>query len=328
MANWTHKNKFSREDDESSQFFLEKKKELQHLIHDIGTPIMVIHSSLDIMAYYVQNNLNTDTEIKMPKLENTLKLIGLVRNLYASEEKMNENIELINRLPELLSNSVEEDVSKLLKYITSRVSDVFYDNNTQKHLQRIMSGVYTLFGIIDAEAITYCVTIDEMEKIINDCFTSASGFLEIENDGGASIDKEISLIVDISGIFGLKQETGVRSKKSNVYKIFQNLIVNSIKHGKIKGQPLNIKIYFDQVEDNIWITYKDDGRGTPEKIVSTFNQEGITDNPAKGTGKGTVIIDNQVKSLGGTSIELVLADELNDGACFQFSLPSDTVESN
>ena len=98
-----------------------------------------------------------------------------------------------------------------------------------------------------------------------------------------------------------------------IYSVFENLINNSIIHGKASIIKIDIKPRDDYYE----IRFADNGIGIPAIIKSKVFQEGFSYGKSKSTGIGLHIIKNTIERYGGT---IAVEDNEFQGAVFIISL--------
>ena len=100
-----------------------------------------------------------------------------------------------------------------------------------------------------------------------------------------------------------------------IYAVFENLIDNSIKHGKTKK--IDIEIIND--EDNCMIKFTDYGVGIPDNIKSTVFVEGFDQGKTGHSGFGLHFVQNAIKEYGGT---IWIEDNEPKGVVFVMNLRS------
>ncbi|MEM2086179.1 MAG: PAS domain-containing sensor histidine kinase [Archaeoglobaceae archaeon] len=95
-----------------------------------------------------------------------------------------------------------------------------------------------------------------------------------------------------------------------IYSIFENLIRNSVTHGKAKKIEVEIK-----TSDRIYLSFEDDGAGIPENLRDRIFEKGFSTSGS--TGLGLFIVKKLIESYGG---EIKLEDS-KKGAKFLLSFP-------
>jgi signal transduction histidine kinase len=100
----------------------------------------------------------------------------------------------------------------------------------------------------------------------------------------------------------IKQNRHFNINRQLIFSIFQNIISNSIKHGRSSDdREMNISIQVKLLKRNVLIEVEDDGKGisesTKKKLFS--NLDSTNDLLFKGTGLGLFIIKKAVEKLSG-----------------------------
>lgn len=115
----------------------------------------------------------------------------------------------------------------------------------------------------------------------------------------------------------------LESYPSSYIQIFTNLITNSIRHGfdQWDGER-NIYIDIQTDMDNLYIVYRDTGKGVHESVrEKIFEPFVTTKRGGGGSGLGANIIYNMVVQLLKGNVQCVA--EENQGACFKIQVPLD-----
>jgi signal transduction histidine kinase len=99
-----------------------------------------------------------------------------------------------------------------------------------------------------------------------------------------------------------------------IYSVFNNLINNSIRHGKAR----NIFIRTMIRDDVVTIFMRDDGSGIPQEIKGSIFREGITFGEAKGSGLGLFLVRRSMHRFGGA---IKLDPKVDSGAGFILTFP-------
>lgn len=96
--------------------------------------------------------------------------------------------------------------------------------------------------------------------------------------------------------------------------IFRNLISNSLKHGFVNVENGKISINIELIENELVITYKDNGVGIEKEILNSVYEPLFTTSMGTSTGLGLNILYNTVvTSLNGT---LDLSSDIGHGVNF------------
>lgn len=94
-----------------------------------------------------------------------------------------------------------------------------------------------------------------------------------------------------------------------IYSVFNNLINNSVKHGKA----VNVTLKIMEIPNIVKVIVQDDGVGIPPQIRDSIFREGITFGEDKGSGLGLFLVRRSMHRFGGT----IKIDKSNGkGACF------------
>lgn len=107
--------------------------------------------------------------------------------------------------------------------------------------------------------------------------------------------------------------------KSYMYSIFQNLIVNSIKYGRVDADPV-INIHSETNDKTVIIVFNDNGKGIDMKKHGPFlfGLYKRFDKSVEGKGMGLFMVKSQVESLSGN---IRVQSEVNKGTRFIIHLP-------
>jgi PAS domain S-box-containing protein len=97
-----------------------------------------------------------------------------------------------------------------------------------------------------------------------------------------------------------------------IYSVFENLIGNSVKHGKAS----RIEIEVQKGENGVCIRVADDGVGIPPHITDKIFEEGFTTGP--GNGLGLYIVRKLVESFGGS---IKVEKSVPKGTVFVIEIP-------
>ena len=104
-----------------------------------------------------------------------------------------------------------------------------------------------------------------------------------------------------------------------LYQVFTNLIVNSLFHAFDEDSSGNITISCQRGENDLTLSYRDDGKGiAPEIIDSIFEPFFTTKRNAGGSGLGLYIVKTTIAKMGG---QIKCASELGKGVEFLITIP-------
>ncbi len=115
----------------------------------------------------------------------------------------------------------------------------------------------------------------------------------------------------------------VNSYPGSFAQIYSNLILNSIHHGfEDWDKPKKIEIHIEQLDHELLIDYRDNGRGIDPKILPRIFDPFVTSKRGQGgSGLGTHIVYNLVVQL--MKGRISCDSEVGEGARFQIRLPLD-----
>lgn len=105
-----------------------------------------------------------------------------------------------------------------------------------------------------------------------------------------------------------------------ISQVFTNLIMNALVHAFHEGDEGTIRIKITQIESQIQILFKDDGKGIPKEHLEKIFEPFFTTRRNKGgTGLGLNIIYNLItQKLKGT---IICESQMGEGTTFQITLP-------
>lgn len=111
-----------------------------------------------------------------------------------------------------------------------------------------------------------------------------------------------------------------------LYQVFTNLIVNSLFHAFDEDSSGNITIECRRKENDLILSYRDDGKGiAPGIIDSIFEPFFTTKRSAGGSGLGLYIVKTTITKMGG---QIKCASDLGKGVEFLISIPASASSSS
>lgn len=119
----------------------------------------------------------------------------------------------------------------------------------------------------------------------------------------------------------IKQSRNFKINRQLIFSIFQNIIDNSIKHGRDSDEKeLNMRIRIKQLKRSIKIEVEDDGKGVSENIKAKLFEKFNSSNDLLliGSGLGLYIIKKSVDKLNG---QLIIDSKHGKGTKFMISIP-------
>ncbi len=255
--------------------------------------------------------------------QDPIKLEELVHKKTIDLEKANQQLQLrakelseVNKELEHFAYVISHDLQEPLRMVTSfltqiekKYNDVLDDKGKQ----------YIFFAVDGAK---------RMKKTILD-------ILEFSKAGKYTEEKELidlnEIVEEISGFYKNGYPNGIlsyeklpmiKSYRSPVFQVFQNLIGNAFKYSKPNEAPI-IKIRIIDMSDNsVTIAISDNGIGIEQeyldKIFVLF-QRLENDIHIKGTGIGLAIVKKIIERLNGT---IWVKSVKNVGSTFYFTIPT------
>ena len=182
----------------------------------------------------------------------------------------------------------------------------------QEYTQHINQAAHRMFHIIE-DVLEYS-SLHDTEK---DTSIETIDLVELINDIELSIKRKLSK-KDISIVFEGSLYK-IEEHKASIYSIFQNLIENGLHYNKSPKPEIIIKTR--QTNDNIFMTFKDNGIGIPkskfEDIFKMFHRI-HNEKEYPGTGLGLAIVAKVVRELQG---KISVESDLNKGSIFSIIIP-------
>ncbi|MCS7130634.1 MAG: PAS domain-containing sensor histidine kinase [Archaeoglobaceae archaeon] len=206
-----------------------------------------------------------------------------------------ERVLLQKRLEKLLDymrflNSImRHDLSNILTavdYYTEMLEEEFNQSSLEKLKSSVLRGLDLIKKIRELESsMEEKIKLYSLRRVLEE---SARGYeIEINIQGDAYV-----------------------YANEGIYSVFDNLIGNSVKHGKAKRIEVEIK-----TSDRVYLSFKDDGVGIPEIFREKIFDKGFSTTGS--TGLGLYIVKKLLEGYGG-SIKLEDSDK---GAKFLLSFP-------
>lgn len=171
-----------------------------------------------------------------------------------------------------------------------------------------------------------------MQQLIDDLLQlSRAGRLELKlepvdlNRLFASILDAVSKMTDEKGarIQVAPGFPGIIGDRGRLYQIFENLVINALKYGTSREQPV-IRIFWKDDGEELHVCVADNGEGIPEeyhkKIFGLFQR---LDTSQEGTGVGLAIVSRIAELHGG---RVWIDSQPGNGAAFWVALPKNPKE--
>jgi PAS domain S-box-containing protein len=129
-----------------------------------------------------------------------------------------------------------------------------------------------------------------------------------------SFQKAVNLTSNLTGITVINQTGGLTvTADSLLTQLFYNFIDNTLKYGMKVSE---ITVNFKDTQENILLTYKDNGVGIPVENKDKIFDEGFT--TGKGSGHGLKLTKRMIEVYGWTIKEVGVPEE---GAVFEITIP-------
>jgi len=182
-------------------------------------------------------------------------------------------------------------------------------NNVYLAKQKLAANHSSLEYLGDIES-----AIDQMEKIFD--FARTYEMLGVEELSYMNVEKSVDEATMLfSGLDGAKLVNECKGltvmADSLLRQLVYNLIDDTLKHGEKVSQ---IRVYYEEGEDQLKLVYEDDGVGIPEDKKEKIFKEGY----GKGTGYGLYLITKICEAYGWTIQETGVPGK---GAQFTMTIP-------
>jgi len=303
----------------------------------VGLLVFIV---LYIFSYYLIRNFIIKKISPVYKVINTAKQTALDK----IKDEMNDNINIIDNVSADVERwaSIQvkeiENLRRLEKYRKEYIGDVSHELKTPifsiqgyiltlldgaledpevnvKYLERTNKAIDRMISIIrDLEEISRLESGELMIKpqsfdiieVFRDVFESNEFLANKRNIAlsiGDSFNKQIPVFAD----------------KALIVRLIVNLVVNSIKYGKVGGET---KVSFYDMESNIVVEVKDNGIGMSEKDLNRIFERFYRVDKSRsreqgGTGLGLSIVKHIIEAHNQT---INVKSKLNHGTSFSFTL--------
>ena len=182
-------------------------------------------------------------------------------------------------------------------------------NNVYLAKQKLAANHGSLEYLGDIES-----AVDQMEKIFD--FARTYEMLGVEGLSSVDVKKSVDeAAILFSGLAGAKLMNECQGltviADSLLRQLFYNLIDDTLKHGEKVSQ---IRVYYEEGEDQLKLVYEDDGIGVPNDEKKKIFKEGY----GKGTGYGLYLIKKICEEYGWTIQE---TGKPGKGAQFTMTIP-------
>lgn len=188
-----------------------------------------------------------------------------------------ERVILQKRIEDLLEyvrfliNIMGHDIMNILATIHS-YAEIAEENQSFRFIEKIKEAVLKGRDLI--------VKIRELESSTREN-TKVFSLRKVIEESAKSYEIEVSIRGD-----------ALVYANEGIYNVFDNLISNSLKHGRAKRIDVEI-----QTSDRTYVIFKDDGIGIPEELSEKIFEKGFS--TSGGTGMGLFIVKKLLESYGG-----------------------------
>ncbi len=239
--------------------------------------------------------------------------LGEVVALISSSSDITERKKAEEKLDEIMNElmAINEKlgvVGKLTRHDARNKLSVIA-NNVYLAKQKLAADHSALEFLGDVES-----TVDQIEEIFD--FARNYEMLGVEElssmDVGKSVEEAAMLFSGMKGVKLVNECQGlVVMADSLLRQLFYNLIDDTVKHGEKVSQ---IRVYYEEGDDQLKLVYEDDGVGIPENEKELIFKEGY----GKGTGYGLYLIKKICEAYGWTIRE---TGKQGKGAQFTMIIP-------
>jgi len=249
-------------------------------------------------------------ELKMKMLRDSHNnLVGVQGTLRDITERKEAEKKLDGMMNELVTiNEKLGVVGKLTRHDARNKLSVIA-NNVYLVKQKLATDHSSLEYLGDIES-----AIDQMEKIFD--FSRTYEMLGVEELSYVDVEKSVEeaaiLFSGMNGITLVNDCYGLAVMADSLLRqLFYNLIDDTLKHGEKVSQ---IRVYYEEGENQLKLIYEDDGIGIPEDEKQNIFREGY----GKGTGYGLYLIKKICEDYGWIIQETGV---LGKGAQFTMTIP-------
>ncbi len=249
--------------------------------------------------------IGTETPITNDKGE----IIGIIgSSTDISEQKWMQEIfnDAIGKVVELneklqvVGSLTRHDIRNKLAAVNGRIYLLKkrLDGNTEAalQLQEMESAAKQMLRILEFERIYEQVGVEELQ------------YIDVERH----LSEAVSLFSDLKGAEIINECHGLTALADSLLRqVFYNLIDNTLKYGEKVSR---IRVHYKEEENQLKLTYEDNGVGIPEEIKSNLFREGF----GKGTGYGLYLMKRICEAYGWTIQETGIHGQ---GAQFTMIIP-------
>ena len=231
-----------------------------------------------------------------------------------------------------LANSFEEmrahlkaDSEKIVKLEEERrqlLSNVAHDlKGPLTSISGYAEGLFDGVANTEEKRIRYLRTIMEKAKDMDSLLTQLSLFSQIDMDGMPYEFEHVKVVdyvasvlrpaeLDLKNVGGMiyffaeaPSELEVVVDKDKIRRVINNLIENAVKYRR-EDVPLSVKVYLDEEESDVRLTFTDNGKGisqndVPHIFERSFRGDQSRNSKVPGSGFGLSIVQKIVSDHGG-----------------------------
>ncbi len=252
------------------------------------------------------NNIPVEISSSLVTYKGKQVILSIARDITERKEAEKKLDEMMNELVAI--NEKLGVVGKLTRHDARNKLSVMA-NNVYLAKQKLAANHNSLEYLGEIES-----AIDQMEKIFD--FARTYEMLGVEALSYVDVEKSVKEAAMLfSGMNGIKLVNECQGYSvmadSLLRQLFYNLIDDTMKHGEKVSQ---IRVYYEEDEDQLKLVYEDDGIGIPEDEKEKIFGEGY----GKGTGYGLYLIKKICETYGWTIRE---TGKLGKGAQFTMTIP-------
>ncbi len=307
----------------SDNFQKSSSKITQNLVVGGETMGLVeIYSNRDNPYLKKRNHL---TKTLVERIGGAIRQVELELSLQGYYEQLEEEVE--SRTKDL--EQVQEKLirSERLAAVGELASGVGHE--LRNPLNVIRNCAYLLNEAVtekgDEEAANTLKVLDKQIDIANKIVTDLLDFTRITPPSPDRVDLKTLINESLSWLTvpeHVKINTNfnghvmnVRTDAEQISRVFTNIITNAIQSMNGKDGELNIDTGTE--DENVWVTFRDNGCGIPEENLNKIFEPLFTTKP-KGIGLGLAITKRLVEQNGG---KIELASQAGQGTTFTIKLP-------
>ena len=301
--------------------------------HKINKIASVLDDVIEFEDFKLRTNLNRSDELGQIgcHIDKLLEYLdGLLQRLASVQKRLLEDAEvasfsnIIERFTQELNIPFDEvksgkgDLVELIAILKSNLTDELDENAT---ISEMITHLEKTLDIIESNLNISEQLIDELRVISTsqhvDTLTEFNLLNQIEYV--FRNNESVLPMSDYEVIFDIPKNLLIKSYPSAINQIINLSIQNSIKHGKVNNQKLNILVSAMVVNDFVHIYFKDNGFGIDKDVLPVIFEPFFTSKRHHGgTGLGMSIIYNLVtQKLGG---EVKMQSPAHGGACLHIIL--------